>query len=84
MINACVQEYQEEVNVSHLLEDLAVGLQHILLTEHLPGAQTVSLWKPHGSVFKHFIQRVHPGVQPCHQLLLAVDGPVRPCWVPAN
>lgn len=86
LLHVCksMQGYQEQVNVSYLLEDFAVGLQLILLTEHFPGAQTVSLWITPGSVFKHLIQRVHPGVQPSHQLLLAVDGPVRPCWVSAN
>lgn len=82
MKRLCLKEVQ--VSVSHLLEDLAVRLELILLTEHLSGAQTVSLWKSPRSVFKHFVQGVHPGVQPCHQLVLIVDSPVRTCWVTAN
>lgn len=82
MKRLCLKEAQ--VSVSHLLEDLAVRLELILLTEHLSGAQTVSLWKSPRSVFKHFVQGVHPGVQPCHQLVLIVDSPVRTCWVTAN
>lgn len=77
------QEYQGQISATHLLEDLPVRLELILLTEHLPGAQTVSLWKPPGGMFKHFVQGVHPRMQPCYQLSLAVDGPVRPCWVSA-
>lgn len=69
---------------SHLLEDLAVGLELVLLTQHLPRSQTVSLWKPTCGVFKYFVQGVHAGVQPRRQLLLAVDGPVRPRRVSAN
>lgn len=50
--------------MSHLFKDLAVWLALILLTEHLPGSQTVSLRKPFGSVFKHFVQGVHARVEP--------------------
>lgn len=70
--------------LSHLLEDLAIGLHFIFLTEHLSGTKTVSLRKAFNCILKHFIQSSHSIMELCNKLLLAVDGPVRPCWIPSN
>ncbi len=73
----------ESMCVSHLLEDLAVRLYLILLAQHLPRAEAVSLREVYYSVFKHFIQSIHTLMQQGHQLLLIDHGPVRPCRIPA-
>ncbi len=53
----------------YLLEHLSVALSLVLLTDHLPRPQTVSVWEPHGGVLEHFIQGVHSRVQRRHQPL---------------
>lgn len=72
-----------QVSFSHLLKDFAIGLEFVLLTEHLSRAQTVSVRVSGCSKFKHFVQSVHPGVQHQHQLFFTVYGPVRAGWVSA-
>lgn len=67
--------------VSHLLEDLAVRLHLILLAQHLPRAEAVSLREVYYSVFKHFIQSIHTLMQHGHQLPLVAHGQVRPCRI---
>lgn len=70
-----------QVVFSHLLKDFAVGLEFVLLTEHLSSAQAVSLRESGCSKLKHLVQSVHPRVRHQHQLVFTVYGPVRAGWV---
>lgn len=78
-----IYQQSKTINFSYLFEHLPIRLELIFLTEHLPGAQTVSHWKPPGRIFEHLVQGVHPGFQQRGQLPLAVDGSVRSSWVSA-
>lgn len=70
-----------QVSFSHLLKNFAIGLEFVLLAEHLSSAQAVSLRESACSKFKHFVQSVHPRVQHQHQLIFTVYSPVRAGWV---
>lgn len=70
--------------LSHLLEDLAIGLQFIFFAEHLSGTKTVSLRKLFNCILKLFIQSPHSIMELWNKPVQAVDGPVRPCWIPGN
>lgn len=62
---------------SYLLEHLPVVLSLILLTDHLPRPETVSVGEPHSCILKHLIQGIHPWVQWRHQLFGGIHGSVR-------
>lgn len=66
----------------YLLEQLSVALPLILLTDHLPGPQTVSVWEARGRVLKNLVQRVQSGMQRRHQPLGGLDRSVGSLWVP--
>lgn len=64
------------ISLSHLLEDFAIGLQLVLLTEELARAQAVSLGEVLRGILKHLIQCVHALAHRRHQPLGAVQRPV--------
>lgn len=73
----------KSVSVSHLLQNPAVWLEFLLLTEHLPCAETVSQRMSGCGILKHFCQGVNPRALHSHQVI-TTNSSVRPCWVASN
>lgn len=74
----------KSVSVSHLLQNSAVWLEFLLLTDHLPCAEAVSQRISGGNVLKHFCQGVNSRALHSHQLIFTANGSVRPWWVASN